>query len=111
MLESIYYFTIERDGEEIEIEATAEITPGDPGKISGPPENCYPPEDPEIYTNDWKVIGEHAGLDFELTDAEEQQMLDGLLENAENLAEDARSDYEYDQWKERRDEDLRSMGR
>ena len=32
------------------LDLTAEVnyTPGDPGRVVGPPENCYPPEAPEI---------------------------------------------------------------
>lgn len=30
----------------LEVEFT--IYPGDPGRVSGPPEKCYPPEDPSM---------------------------------------------------------------
>lgn len=33
---------------DIDLEYEGEFTPGDPGKVSGPPENCYPPEPSEI---------------------------------------------------------------
>lgn len=36
---------IELGGHEVRVTGTA--TPGDPGQTSGPPERCYPPEDPE----------------------------------------------------------------
>ena len=43
---SIYFSECDR-----EIEVWCNVThyyPGDPGKYYGPPENCYPAEDPEI---------------------------------------------------------------
>jgi hypothetical protein len=38
-----YKFTIERDGEEIELEAEFHIEPYVPGNTSGLPEDCFPP--------------------------------------------------------------------
>ena len=37
---------IERAGHELRVSYSA--TPGDPGRTSGPPERCYPPEPPEF---------------------------------------------------------------
>ena len=36
--------TLEINGAEFEATAEFDYTPPDPGHISGPPENCYPPE-------------------------------------------------------------------
>jgi len=32
----------------LDLKATGIYIPGDPGKYSGPPENCYPSEPPEV---------------------------------------------------------------
>jgi hypothetical protein len=32
----------------LDLEATGYYTPGDPGRLSGPPEKCYPPEASEF---------------------------------------------------------------
>ncbi|HQR20761.1 MAG TPA: hypothetical protein PKV98_07835 [Burkholderiaceae bacterium] len=41
-----YTDTIERAGHELRVSYSA--SPGDPGRTSGPPERCYPPEPPEF---------------------------------------------------------------
>ena len=38
----------ENDWCEVEITVEAKYIPGDPGRLSGPPEDCYPPEPPEV---------------------------------------------------------------
>lgn len=39
---------LERNGPVVEYTVIFDYYPGDPGKGYGPPENCYPPESPEI---------------------------------------------------------------
>ena len=39
---------IDIGGEEFTCEAKVNYTPEDPGRISGPPERCYPPEPAEV---------------------------------------------------------------
>jgi hypothetical protein len=41
-----YTSTVERAGHELRV--TFSASPGDPGRTSGPPERCYPPEPPEF---------------------------------------------------------------
>jgi hypothetical protein len=59
-----------------DIQAWANVThyyAGDPGKYYGPPENCYPAEDPEVdFFLSWKdngpystVLNEYLGVDFD----------------------------------------------
>lgn len=48
-------FTIEWAG--LEFEGTASYTPGDPGRLSGPPEKCYPPEPAEVEVTSLKCEG------------------------------------------------------
>lgn len=44
----------DKDGNEYEAEILGgTYTPGDPGRISGPPEYCYPPEPPEV---EWETL-------------------------------------------------------
>ena len=43
--------------------------PGDPGRISGPPENCYPPEPPEFEIIEHEIPDAAvAGIDFQMLD-------------------------------------------
>jgi hypothetical protein len=41
----------------LEWTAKGEYFPGDPGRCSGPPENCYPPEPPEVNLSELKLNG------------------------------------------------------
>lgn len=41
-----YTYAVERGGVELRVSFSA--TPSDPGRLSGPPERCYPPEPPEF---------------------------------------------------------------
>ena len=38
-------------GTEVEVSVLYEFTAGSPGRISGPPEDCYPPEGDEVAIN------------------------------------------------------------
>lgn len=40
--------TVELEGNEVEVTVEYSYSPGTPGKTYGPPENCYPPEGPEV---------------------------------------------------------------
>jgi hypothetical protein len=46
--------SIEIGGQDLEVEL--DYSPGDPGRTSGPPEKCYPPEDPSIDITKVKLI-------------------------------------------------------
>jgi hypothetical protein len=35
-------------GNEEDLSVECAVTPGDPGRLYGPPEKCYPPEGPEV---------------------------------------------------------------
>jgi hypothetical protein len=70
-----------------DIEAWANVTryyAGDPGKYFGPPENCYPAEDPEVdFFLSWKdngpysiTLNEYLGVDF-------GRIADNILEQME----------------------------
>lgn len=39
---------LERGSKTVEYEVRCEVTPYDPGRTSGPPESCYPPEGNEV---------------------------------------------------------------
>lgn len=39
---------VELDGNEVDCRVEFTYYPGDPGRLSGPPEDCYPPEPPEF---------------------------------------------------------------
>lgn len=46
---------IEINGVDFECEIEYSYIPGDPGKLYGPPEDCYPPEAPEIEIDVLKI--------------------------------------------------------
>lgn len=58
-------FSIEWHGHTLE--GTANYYPGDPGRTSGPPEKCYPPEPDELEINTLTRNGQDVSflLDFE----------------------------------------------
>ncbi|WP_045834486.1 hypothetical protein [Hyphomicrobium sp. 99] len=60
--------TIERDGEQIEVEVEYSLTPYYPAQTYGPAENCYPAEGGEIDELTAYLDGEK----FELTPVEMQ---------------------------------------
>lgn len=58
---------------------------GDPGRTYGPPENCYPPEAPEM---DWELIdkdGKPVDRDLDSHDIEkiEEEIFERMTEKAE----------------------------
>ncbi len=57
-------------------------TPGDPGRLSGPPENCYPPEPEEIA---FEVIGE---LPSTASIENSEEVYDMVLQAHQNWLED-----------------------
>lgn len=58
-LEEIFFNHVNSD-REVEIN----YTPGDPGRLSGPPEDCYPPEDPE-----WELAeGDNSSLALQIVE-------------------------------------------
>jgi hypothetical protein len=93
---------------------TAYVTPAMPGRTSGPPERCYPPEPAEVEYNEvvrcvetrrsfwvweWELLKRWGGdEDYSITDEDE-----ALLEthgDAEEAAYDAACDAAYDEWKD-----------
>jgi hypothetical protein len=80
--------------------------PGDPGRVSGPPEHCYPPEPAEIDVEQLLIDGnpvdmcapEYEGIYSELYDA----ALEQEAGSAQEYYEDA--DAAYEDWRDRQDE-------
>ena len=70
--------TIERDDVEFDVEVSAHVTAGDPGRTSGDPEFCYPPTRGEVDG----IEATRDGVPFELTDAEAEHASDALKEVA-----------------------------
>jgi len=94
----------EFDGEldEVSVELEFYYRPGSPGKIYGPPENCYPPEPAEFEVYECRVIdGPHAGVEVELTEKETD---DALCQWEEHLADETAAAMEdkYDAEREER---------
>jgi len=52
-----------------ELEVTCDITGGSPGRYSGPPEDCYPAEDPDVEIESVTLNGH----DFHTADIELRQ--------------------------------------
>ena len=81
-----------KEGVEVEVEINANILPYVPGKLSGPPENCYPPEGGEC--DDWSLT-----LDGQpLSDKDFEEMggnLDSLRSSVEESAAQEQADADY----------------
>lgn len=107
----------DRNGEALEAEyrVVANFTPGTPGKTYGPPEDCYPPEGPEVeYTEAFEVDGKsERKLDSKtffdsLTEDEDSDLQDKLILEAEEQGTDQANeaaDRKYDEWKDRQLDD------
>ena len=84
----------DKDEAPVEWEVSVEMDctyPGDPGKLSGPPEDCYPPEGPEFEWDEVQVfVGEHTimktksakALQALLGDAVSDHVLDEAADDA-----------------------------
>ena len=85
-------YTLERDEEEIDLVIDYEVSKYYPGRYSGPPEDCYPPEGGEITL----LIVNHHGELFDFT-KEEIEKIEAFIYYNHNYDEDGRDpDYEYD---------------
>ena len=99
--------TIERDGEELNIEVDAEVTPARAGCFSGPPEFCYPDEPAECEIV--SVIRTDNGEAVELTDEERERVRDEIAEAAGDADEEREldlSDAKYEAWRDRECDDF-----
>lgn len=65
--------------------------PGDPGRTSGPPENCYPPEPPEIEFEIRTLTG-HELSESDFDAAEWDTLIDEVLAAHEAEIEDCRTE-------------------
>ena len=63
-------FTIERDGQEIDLEIEYEVAPYCAGNTYGPPEFCEPPSGGEVE----EMTATLDGQEFPLTDAERKKI-------------------------------------
>ena len=73
--------------------------PGDPGRISGPPEHCYPPEPPEI---EFEVRTAN-GCELFQSDFDEDvwdDILDTVLSIHEDLVAEARDEARIEAWRD-----------
>ena len=109
---------LDRDKEPVEWEVSVELdctSPSDPGKLSGPPEDCYPPESAEFeWTEVHIFVGPHTIMKSKSYKALElllgSAVLDHVLEEANDDAhenfeqEEPDGDYLYEQQRDREDE-------
>lgn len=85
-------YTLERDEEEIDLVIDYEVSKYYPGRYSGPPEDCYPPEGGEITS----FIVTHNDDLFDVSQ-EEIEKIEAFIYDNHNYDEDGRDpDYEYD---------------
>lgn len=81
---------------EQEYEITGMVYPGTEGRISGPPEDCYPPEDPQVddikITRGGKPVLESDWDRHGFTNDVIQHVIESLIEKASKDAEDAAMD-------------------
>lgn len=66
----------------LDLKATGIYTPGDPGRLSGPPEHCYPPEPAEAEVETLEYFGEDKQYDMKpLLDSDVgEEILDKICE-------------------------------
>ena len=83
-------FSVERDGEELELEVVGTYSPGLPGKTYGLPEDCYPPEPDEVEVEEIRLYGKP--WEGTLSNEEEERALSDLSSQG---AEDLQSYMEY----------------
>ncbi len=107
---TVYIETESEYGAETEYEVSCSATPGSPGRVYGPPEKCYPPEDMSL-----EVIDVRDGLGS-LPPAALQAFLDAHGDEIDALAAEAledvladeaaeRAEREFDAWRERERDD------
>jgi hypothetical protein len=66
----------------LDLKATGTYYPGDPGRVSGPPEKCYPPEPAEVEVHSLTYCGEDKEYDMKpLLDSDVgEEVLDKCVE-------------------------------
>ena len=64
--------------DDVEYEVTGYYFPGEPGKLSGPPEECYPDEDPIIDIE--SIVGPDGPVSEELFASLEMDACDALCD-------------------------------
>lgn len=79
-------FCVERGEEEVELTLVGQFSPGDPGKVSGPPENCWPPEPAEAEVE--QVLKDGKPWDGKLTEEEEDAAVEALLKAGDDSFDD-----------------------
>jgi hypothetical protein len=71
---------------EIEVEVDYTYYKGDPGNISGLPENCYPPEDPDAEIT--SVMFGSINITNELTEAHTETLVAECISDAQDRIAD-----------------------
>lgn len=89
-----YIVEMELDGVPYLVKGEMSYYPGDPGRLYGRPENCYPPEPDEIDIVSERWYADPNGLEpiekpRELTEEEDERFYEMVIE-------DAREDYQAD---------------
>ena len=88
------FLTIEVDG--VPMRAELNYWPFRPGKISGPPEECYPDEDEEIEILSLRVGGSESPVDISplLNNFETYRVEDAIRKTLDKMQEEFASDWE-----------------
>lgn len=66
------------------IRARGEYEPGSPGRTTGPPESCYPPEPAEIIAFD-SMLSTMNGVEVELLDLPQMLLTDEFFDQVSDL--------------------------
>jgi hypothetical protein len=98
---------------EYTFEVDVDVTPGCPGRVSGPPEDCYPPEPAEVEYGDvrcietgrvfsvdeWELLKRWStDSDYDISD-EDERVLEAVGDAEDAAYEDA-CEAAYDAWKD-----------
>jgi len=94
---------VERDDKEIELSIEGSFSPGTPGKLSGPPEDCYPPESAEAEIE--LISFEGQPWKGELTEEEAEAAIEALLAAGEEGFDDGPDPDDYYDSRVDREED------
>lgn len=81
---------VELDGVNVEVTVVYGYTPGTPGRVTGPPENCYPPEGPEADFHSIYVTDDPTKTDIQSRLSE--AVLDDLSQRAAEEGDEAARD-------------------
>lgn len=81
---------VEVDGNPVEVTVVYSYSPGSPGKTYGPPENCYPPEGPDVDIESIFLTDDKTETD--ISEKLSKKQMESLIEQCCEAGEEAEHD-------------------